>query len=150
MISADRDALLCDMAETYGIYDLRALPVSTLATLAVGLRDDSRIKMHMHGAKISRIETLLAAAVDRLSMLWWAKTEDARSNANRPKSMPIADLLVPPQRDSKPRSGQEQRSRSRHPPRRNRSYRPLLRLLWRQNHNRWNLLQILCWKESGI
>lgn len=87
MISADRDALLCDMAETYGIYDLRALPVSTLATLAVGLRDDSRIKMHMHGAKISRIETLLAAAVDRLSMLWWAKTEDARSNANRPKSM---------------------------------------------------------------
>lgn len=87
MISADRDALLCDMAETYGIYDLRALPVSTLATLAVGLRDDSRIKMHMHGTKISRIETLLAAAVDRLSMLWWAKTEDARNNANRPKSM---------------------------------------------------------------
>lgn len=87
MISADRDALLCDMAETYGIYDLRALPVSTLATLAVGLRDDSRIKMHMNGAKISRIETLLAAAVDRLSMLWWAKTEDGQNNANRPKSM---------------------------------------------------------------
>lgn len=87
MISADRDALLCDMAETYGIYDLRALPVSTLATLAVGLRDDSRIKMHLNGVKISRIETLLAAAVDRLSMLWWAKTEDARNNANRPKSM---------------------------------------------------------------
>ena len=87
MISADRDALLCDFAETYGIYDLRALPVSTLATLAVGLRDDSRIKMHMNGAKITRTETLLAAAVDRLSMLWWAKTEDARNNANRPKSM---------------------------------------------------------------
>ena len=87
MISEDRDALLCDFAETYGIYDLRALPVFTLATLAVGLRDDSRIKMKMHGAKISRIETLLAAAVDRLSMLWWAKTEDARNNVNRPKSM---------------------------------------------------------------
>ena len=97
MISADRDALLCDMAETYGIYDLRALPVSTLATLAVGLRDDSRIKMHMHGAKISRIETLLAAAVDRLSMLWWAKTEDARSNANRPKSM-LSILIGEPQK----------------------------------------------------
>lgn len=87
MISEDRDALLCDFAETYGIYDLRALPVSTLATLAVGLRDDSRIKMKMHGTRISRIETLLAAAVDRLSMLWWAKTEDARNNVNRPKSM---------------------------------------------------------------
>lgn len=87
MVSANREALICDFAETYGIYDFRALPVSTLATLAVGLRDDSRIKMHMHGAKISRLETLLAAAVDRLSMLWWAKTEDGQRNANRPKSM---------------------------------------------------------------
>ena len=95
MVSVDRDALLCDFAETYGIYDFRALPVSTLATLAVGLRDDSRIKMHMHGAKISRIETLLAAAVDRLSMLWWAKTEDGRNNANRPKSM-LSILLDEP------------------------------------------------------
>ena len=97
MISADRDALLCDMAETYGIYDFRALPVSTLATLAVGLRDDSRIRMHMNGVKISRIETLLAAAVDRLSMLWWAKTEDARNNANRPKSM-LSILIGEPEK----------------------------------------------------
>lgn len=87
MISANRDALLCDMAETYGIYDFRALPVPVLATLAVGLREDSRIKMYMNGTKITRLETLLAAAVDRLSMLWWSKTEDARTNSNRPKSM---------------------------------------------------------------
>lgn len=100
MISANRDALLCDMAETYGIYDLRALPVSTLATLAVGLRDDSRIKMHLHGAKISRIETLLAAAVDRLSLLWWAKTEDARHGANRPKSMLSILIGEPEKQDS--------------------------------------------------
>jgi hypothetical protein len=87
MISANRDALLCDMAETYGIYDLRALPVSTLATLAVGLREDSRIRMYMNGTKITRLEMLLAAAVDRLSLLWWSKTEDAQNNKNRPKSM---------------------------------------------------------------
>lgn len=87
MISADRDALICDFAETYGIYDFRALPVSTLATLAVGLRDDSRTKMQMNGLKVTRLETLMAAAVDRLSMLWWAKTEDAKNNTNRPKSM---------------------------------------------------------------
>ena len=87
MISEDRDALLCDFAETYGIYDFRALPAFTLATLAVGLRDDSRIKMKMHGTRITRTETLLAAAVDRLSMLWWAKTEDGHNNTNRPKSM---------------------------------------------------------------
>lgn len=87
MISANRNALLCDLAETYGIFDFEALPVSTLATLSVGLRDDSRIKMYMTGAKVSRSEILLAAAVDRLSMLWWAKTEDGQNNVNRPKSM---------------------------------------------------------------
>lgn len=87
MISEDCDALLCDFAETYGIYDLRALPVSTLATLAAGLRDNSRIKMKMHGEKINRSEMLLAAAVDRLSLLLWAQTEDGRNNVNRPKSV---------------------------------------------------------------
>ena len=87
MISANRDALLCDFAETYGIYDFGGLPVFTLATLAVGLRDNSRIKMHLSGEMISRTDTLLAAAVDRLSLLIWAKTEDGQNNVNRPKSM---------------------------------------------------------------
>lgn len=87
MISADRDALICDLAETYGILDYRALPVSLLATLSVGLRADSRIKMRMSGAKVSRVELMLAAAVDRLSMLWWAKTEAGKNGTNKPKSV---------------------------------------------------------------
>ena len=37
MIALDQNALICDFAETYGIYNYRALPVSLLATLAVGL-----------------------------------------------------------------------------------------------------------------
>lgn len=87
MISTDRDALICDLAETYGIFDFRALPVSLLATLAVGLRDNSRIKMRMSGARVSRTEMMLAASLDRLSMLWWAQTEDGRNNVNRPASI---------------------------------------------------------------
>ena len=87
MISADRDALVCDLAETYGIFDFRALPVSLLATLAVGLRDDSRIKMRLAGARATKSELLLAAAVDRLSMLLWAQTEDGRNGVNRPQSV---------------------------------------------------------------
>lgn len=87
MISADRDALICDFAETYGIYDFRALPLSLVATLAAGLRDDSRIKIRLSGTKASKTEILLAAAVDRLSMLLWAQTEDGRNNVNRPKSI---------------------------------------------------------------
>lgn len=87
MLSADKEALICDLAETYGIYDYRALPVSTLATLAVGLRDDSRIKMHLIGAKLPRSDLLMAAAVDRLSLLVWINTEDGKHGTNRPPSL---------------------------------------------------------------
>ena len=92
MMSVDQDALICDFAETYGIYDLRGLPVFTLATLAAGLRENSRIKMRLSGIGISRMEALAAAAVDRLSMLCWTQTEDGQRNENPPKSM-ISILL---------------------------------------------------------
>lgn len=87
MISADRNALFCDLAETYGIYDWKGLPVSTLAALSVGLRADSRIKMRLSGARATRTEILLAAAVDKLSWLCWAQTENGRNNVSRPKSI---------------------------------------------------------------
>lgn len=87
MIATDRDALLCDLAETYGIFNLRALPARLLATLAVGLRDNSRIKMSMSGDKVSRSEMLLAAMVDRLSMLVWFLSEDGQNGVNRPNSI---------------------------------------------------------------
>lgn len=87
MLSADEDALICDLAETYGIFDYRALPARTLATLAVGLREDSRIKMHLIGAKVPRKDLLLAAIVDRLSLLVWFNTEDGRNGVNRPPSV---------------------------------------------------------------
>lgn len=87
MIAADRDALLCDLAETYGIYDMKALPVPILATLSVGLRDTSRIKMIISGTKIPREEMLLAGIVDRLSLLVWQQTKDGREGVNQPKSV---------------------------------------------------------------
>jgi hypothetical protein len=87
MLSEDKDALICDLAETYGIYDYRALPASRLATLAVGLREDSRIKMRLMGAKASKTDLLLAAMVDRLSMLLWMKSEDGKNGTNRPPSI---------------------------------------------------------------
>lgn len=99
MLSADRDALVCDLAETYGILDYRALPVTLLATLAVGLREDSRIKMRLSGMKVKRTEMMLAAAVDRLSMLLWSKTEDGRNGTNRPKS--VLDAIMGKGNDAK-------------------------------------------------
>ena len=87
MIAADREALVCDMAETYGIFDLHAVPAQLLATLAVGLRGDSRIKMKLNNMKVTPDTMLLAAAVDRLSFLVWAKSKDGAAGRNRPKSI---------------------------------------------------------------
>lgn len=50
MMAADEDALACDFAETYGILDMRQLPAGKLATLAAGLRENSRIKLHLGGS----------------------------------------------------------------------------------------------------
>ena len=90
MLKADREALVCDLAETYGIFDYRAVPVKLLATLASGLREDSRIKMRLSGGKVPRRDLLLAAAVDRLSLLVWSMSEDAKHGTNRPKSLVAA------------------------------------------------------------
>lgn len=58
------DELVCDMAETYHVFDLRALPVETLATLAVGLRENSRVKMKMAGIRYIPMEVVLSEFFD--------------------------------------------------------------------------------------
>lgn len=91
MMARDKTALICDLAETYGILNYRELPVETLAALSIGLRENSRIKMKMAGVKIQSEIMLLAAAVDRLTFLAWSRTEDAEKGRNRPKS--IVDII---------------------------------------------------------
>lgn len=95
MIATDKDALLCDLAETYHIYSLEALPLPTVATLACGLRGNARIMRKMVGPQ-SDIDTILKAGIfDRLSFLAWTKTKDAQSNINRPESV-VNSLLGNP------------------------------------------------------
>lgn len=86
MIKTDEDALICDLAETYHIYDWRKLPVRFVATLAYGLSDDSRIKRKMSGNKVSIDTQLRALILDGISLLVWSKTEDAENGRNQPKS----------------------------------------------------------------
>ena len=85
MLRTSEDALICDMAETYHVYNWRALPVQTAAVLAVGLRDDSRVKMMMAGSRHTAKELLLAGIADRLSVLIWQNTEDGRKGRNKPQ-----------------------------------------------------------------
>lgn len=87
MLRADRDALVCDLAETYGVLDYRSLPTQLVATLAAGLGDNSRSKMKLLGRKATRMETLLAAAVDRLSRIAWLLSFVCPTQGEPPKSV---------------------------------------------------------------
>lgn len=89
MVAHDEDALVCDFAEEYHIYNYKELPVKTRATLAAGLRNDSRIKLKMSGMNYPLEVILLARCADELAILAWQNTEDGHKGKNRPK------LIVP-------------------------------------------------------
>ena len=92
MLANHEAELICDLAETYHVYDWRALPCRTVATLACGLREDSRAVKAITGAKHPTETMLLAAAVDRLSYLVWMQTKDGQKNKHRPKSI-VEELM---------------------------------------------------------
>lgn len=92
MIKVDEDALICDLAETYQIYDYKQLPVKLVAVFAFGLKDDSRIKKKMSGQLVSTETLLLASISDKLSTLIWFQTEDGQKGRNRPTS--LVDLFM--------------------------------------------------------
>lgn len=89
MLSANQDALICDLAETYQIYDYKSYPVSLIATLAVGLGPESRIKRYLsqNDSDVAVDTLLLSAIFDALNLLLWSKTEDGQKNINRPNSL---------------------------------------------------------------
>lgn len=84
MISLDEDALICDLAETYQIYDYRSLPVKLVATLAAGLRDNSRIKLLAVGSPVGQDTILLASIADRIEAFRYSF---ARDNTKEPPSL---------------------------------------------------------------
>ena len=79
MIKLDEDALICDLAETYQIYDYRSLPVKLVATLSAGLRDNSRIKLKAAGSPVDLDTIILAAIADNLSILRAGFSKDGRA-----------------------------------------------------------------------
>ncbi len=99
MISVDEDALVCDLAETYGIFEMREVPVHTLAVLADGLKPESRIKNEITGREMGiddldvNVDTILLANLcDLLSLLIWGFSTDAQEGKNMPVSM--VDVLL--------------------------------------------------------
>lgn len=92
MIQTDEDALICDLAETYHIYDYKRLPLTQVAIFAIGLKDSSRIKMKMSNQLVPMETLLLAGILDRLGILLWGQTKDGQKGRNRPTM--IFDILT--------------------------------------------------------
>lgn len=85
MLATDEEAFICDMAETYQIYDYRRVPCRTLGILAAGLREDSRIKMKISGVLAGTDTRLLANIMDIVNLILWTQTKDAEKGRNRPE-----------------------------------------------------------------
>lgn len=92
MIKCDRDMLICDIAETYHIFNIYEFSPISIARLSVGLRDNSRIKMKMANIKYEFKDILLMSVVDHLAVLTWQNTKDAQRGQNKPKSL-VSKLL---------------------------------------------------------
>lgn len=91
MVAACEDELICDMAETYHVFNWRELPLRLAATLAIGLDAESRVRRKLAGDEM-RLDTMLRAAIlDQLQILRWYQTEDGQKGQNPPEMM--VDML---------------------------------------------------------
>ena len=87
MINVSEDDLICDLAETYHIFNWRELPPSLVATLSIGLSNDSRIKRKIIKQTVSLRDLLLALLIDGVNTLIWQNTKDGAKNRNKPESL---------------------------------------------------------------
>lgn len=92
MIKIDEDALICDLAETYHIFDYRQLPATLVAVFSCGLRETSRIKMTINEQEVPLEVQLLAGISDKVGLLVWANSKDGQKNKNRPGS--LLEILI--------------------------------------------------------
>lgn len=76
------------MAETYGVYDWRQLPLITAATLVQGLPIESRVMKAIAGNKGPDADTLLLAIIaDRVGHIAWMLSADGSKGRNHPPSI---------------------------------------------------------------
>ncbi|MDT2575980.1 DUF5361 domain-containing protein [Lactococcus petauri] len=94
MIKFDELSLMCDLAETYHIYDYKQLSPQQIAVFSIGLRENSRIKMKMFNQSVPLETMLLAGIQDKLNISLWFKTKDGQKGINKPKM--IVDILNKP------------------------------------------------------
>ena len=84
MINECEDLLICDLAETYGIYDYKAMKPSLIATLTVGLPESSRVMRKYSGVSMTMDQMLLALIVDSINNLMYGLS---RKKGKKPQSI---------------------------------------------------------------
>jgi len=84
--------MICDLAETYHLFNYQEYSPLLVGTLVFGLDRNSRVKMDISESKITLERMLLAKIVDELRFISWSKTTDAQRKKNRPKSI-LRNLL---------------------------------------------------------
>lgn len=87
MISECEDLLIADFAEYYGVIDYRLISPEIAASLAIGLRPESRVLMHFTDSKITFDRLLMSQILDSLNILIWQNTKDGHRGRNKPKSL---------------------------------------------------------------
>ena len=87
MQNTDKNALICDFAQYYHVFDYKQLQPMQAAILAVGLPNDSRIKRKLAGQKFDTKTLLLSCIADCVRLLVWFQTKDGHDNRNRPESI---------------------------------------------------------------
>lgn len=92
MAAVDEDALRCDFAQVYHIFDFRRLPLRTAAVFAQGLPADARIMRLLSGFRTDTSTALLARLVDEVATIRWMLSDDGQNGRNRPKSISQALL----------------------------------------------------------
>ncbi len=99
MIAVDEDALICDLAETYHIYDYRSLSPKMAAIFSCGLRDDSRIKLKLANSKYPMELLLDVLTYDAVNWLRWSRSKAAHDGEKPPER--IYDKLLGIDKDTK-------------------------------------------------
>lgn len=84
MIATDESALICDLAETYGIFGYKRVPVKTLGILATGLGHNSRIMLKLSEQNYDLNTMLLASIADSLHNIIYIFSGD--KNTEPPES----------------------------------------------------------------
>lgn len=87
MIEEGEDELICDLAETYRIYDYKQLPIKMVAIFAWGLPQDARIMRKLSNDNYSTEEKMLIKIFDCVNWLVWSRTEDGANNRNKPEQL---------------------------------------------------------------